>query len=40
MIKSINLKLRNPYRTEDILCADTKTVNEFTKQVSMNMNIS
>jgi len=35
MIKSINLKLRQPYRTEDILCADTKTVNEFTKQVNL-----
>jgi len=33
MIKSIKLKLRSPYRQEDVFCADTKTVNEFMKQV-------
>ena len=33
MVKSIKLKLRSPFRNEDIFCADTKTVNEFMKQV-------
>jgi len=33
MIKSIKLKLRSPFRQEDVFCADTKTVNEFMKQL-------
>jgi len=39
-IEPINVKLRAPYRPDDILCVDPKTVKEFTKLVRIFVSTS